>query len=133
MRAASNAESSVVNCWVRGGMPVVVVVTPFVVVVTPLRPFAPVDVPFPLGPFEWPLPPELDPGLLPFPPGLEPLPTGLWTAFVLLEDGLVPDADGDVAPDEHAAAAMARAASSVVSRINGGTVLALICCTGHAS
>jgi hypothetical protein len=118
LRAASNAESSVVNCFGRGGMPVVVVVTPFVVVVTLLRPFAPVDVPFPLGPFEWTLPPELD-----------PLPTDPWTAVVLLEDDLARDADGDVAPLEHAAVAMARAARRIVSRTNGGTVLALICCT----
>jgi hypothetical protein len=103
-------------------MPVVVVVTPVVVVVTLLRAFPPVDVPFPLGPFEWPLPPEFD-----------PLPTDPWTAVVLLEDDLARDADGDVAPVEHAAAARARAASKIVSRTNGGTVLALICCTGHAS
>ena len=103
-------------------MPVVVVVTPFVVVVTLLRAFPPVDVPFPPGPFEWPLPAELD-----------PLPTDPWTAVVLLEDDPARDADGDVAPLEHVAAAMARAASRIVSRINGGTVLVLICCTGYAS
>ena len=150
LRAASNAELSVVNCWGRGGMPavafvvvvvvasVVVVVVAFVIVVGEVVVVAfvvvvfevvvevvvveVVDIPFPLGPFEWLLPPELD-----------PLPTGPWVAFVLLEDGLVPDADGDGAPVEHAAVAMARAASNVVSRTNGGTVLALICCTGHAS